>query len=116
MEWVMLELIRNPTVLEKVQREVREALGKTETMLVSEEKMTTSTMSYFQMVIKETLWLHPPGPLLLPRENREKCQEMGYEVPAKMTVMVNAWVIGRDSKYWEDPEEFKSERFDKLPA
>ncbi|KAJ4761914.1 hypothetical protein LUZ62_026969 [Rhynchospora pubera] len=28
-----------------------------------------------------------------------------------MTVVVNCWAIGRDPKYWEDPEEFKPERF-----
>ncbi|KAE8809016.1 Premnaspirodiene oxygenase [Hordeum vulgare] len=35
----------------------------------------------------------------------------GYTVPAKPHVVINAWAIGRDPKYWEAAEEFQPERF-----
>ncbi|KAK2453650.1 cytochrome P450 71D11 [Trifolium repens] len=62
-------------------------------------------------VVKETLRLHPPGPLLLPRECGQACEIDGYHIPIKSKVIVNAWAIGRDPKYWTEPERFYPERF-----
>ncbi|KAF8663156.1 hypothetical protein HU200_055757 [Digitaria exilis] len=69
-------------------------------------------MKYLKLVIKETLRLHPAAPLLIPRESRESCKVLGYDVPKGTWVLVNAWAIGRDPKYWEDAEEFKPDRFE----
>ena len=65
----------------------------------------------YKAVIKETLRLHPPGPLFLPHLSTADCKVEGYTIPAGTTVMINAWAIGRDPKFWEDSEEFKPERF-----
>ncbi|KAM7267018.1 hypothetical protein ACFE04_009184 [Oxalis oulophora] len=35
----------------------------------------------------------------------------GYDIPKDATVQVNVWAIGRDLGIWEDPLEFKPERF-----
>ncbi|XP_008810927.2 cytochrome P450 71A1-like [Phoenix dactylifera] len=107
LEWAMVEIVRNPEVMKKLQDEVRGiANGKG---LVREEEL--SAMSYLKAVVKELLRLHPPVPLLLPRESMDDCQIQGYQVPKKTRVLINAWAIGRDSKYWEAPEEFRPERF-----
>ena len=63
------------------------------------------------MVLSETLRMHPPSPLLVPRESKEHCVIHGYDIPAKSKVMVNAWAIGRDPKSWTDPDRFYPERF-----
>ncbi|KAE8704309.1 hypothetical protein F3Y22_tig00110458pilonHSYRG00470 [Hibiscus syriacus] len=55
--------------------------------------------------------LHPPLPLLLPRQNNERCEINGYEIPVKTKVIVNAWAIGRDSDYWNEAYKFDPERF-----
>ncbi|ONK69093.1 uncharacterized protein A4U43_C05F19210 [Asparagus officinalis] len=109
MQWTMSELMRNPRVMNKVQKEVRDALrGKSK---VTEDDV--KELNYLQLVIKETLRLHPPLPLLLPRECQKECELLGYKIPAKTRVVVNAWAIGRDPQYWEDAEEFKPERFER---
>ncbi|GMQ10221.1 hypothetical protein CsSME_00053307 [Camellia sinensis var. sinensis] len=36
---------------------------------------------------------------------------MDYDIVAGTQVIVNAWAIARDPLSWEDPEEFRPERF-----
>jgi cytochrome P450 len=112
MEWIMSELMRNPAVMKKLQGQIREAFqGKT---TVTEGDLHASNLRYLKLVIKEALRLHPPAPLLVPRESIEACELDGYTIPARSRVIVNAFAIGRDPRYWEDAEEFKPERFEDI--
>lgn len=106
-EWAMSELMKNPRVLAKAQAEIREICkGKRRV-----EESDIQRMDYLKSVIKETLRLHPPIPLL-PRASRENREVNGYTIPDKAQVLVNAWAIMRDPSYWNEPETFKPERFE----
>ncbi|CAL9187610.1 unnamed protein product [Musa hybrid cultivar] len=109
MEWAMSELMTNPRVMRRLQEEVRETVG--EKGKVTEKDI--NGMNYLKLVIKETLRLHPPVPLLLPRECRETCEVLGYQIPEKTRVFVNVWALGRDPRYWDNPTEFEPERFER---
>ncbi|KAM0947317.1 putative premnaspirodiene oxygenase [Dioscorea sansibarensis] len=110
-EWAMAELARNPNVLEKLQNEINGiASGQS---IISEDKL--HEMHYLKAVIKEVLRLHPPSPLLLPRESIDDCQIGGYIIPSKSRVIINCWAIARDPKIWDMPDEFIPERFENNP-
>ncbi|WMV21341.1 hypothetical protein MTR67_014726 [Solanum verrucosum] len=100
----MAELLRHPTAMETLLNEVRGlAQGKSE---ITEDDL--GNMHYLKSVIKETLRLHP---LLDPRESTEDIKLLGYQIPAKTQVIINAWAIGRDPLSWENSEDYRPERF-----
>ncbi|XP_038685619.1 premnaspirodiene oxygenase-like isoform X1 [Tripterygium wilfordii] len=106
-DWAIAEMMKNPRVMKKAQAEVRQVF---DSRGIVDEKGIPD-LNYLKLVIKETLRVHPPAPLLLPRENLESVVIDGYEIPVKTKVIVNGWAIGRDPKYWTDPETFYPERF-----
>ncbi|XP_020225312.1 flavonoid 3'-monooxygenase [Cajanus cajan] len=106
-EWAIAELIRNPQIMVKVQQELNIVVGRDR--LVTE--LDLPYLSYLQAVVKETLRLHPPTPISLPRIAEESCEIFGYRIPKGATLLVNIWAIGRDPREWLNPLEFKPERF-----
>ncbi|CAN6195657.1 unnamed protein product [Urochloa humidicola] len=110
LQWAMAELVRNPRVMAKVQDEITRVLaGAGDTIAEAD----LNRMGYLRAVIKEVFRLHPPAPLLLPRESMSAAAVQGgrYEISAGTTLLVNAWAIGRDPAVWDAPEEFRPERF-----
>ncbi|KAL9991772.1 putative premnaspirodiene oxygenase [Helianthus debilis subsp. tardiflorus] len=106
-EWVMFELMLNPRVMHKLQGELRRILKGKKKICESDIK----DLDYLRLVIKETLRLHPPLPLLVPRECRAKCEIGGYDIPVNTKVIINFWKIGRDADYWNNRESFIPKRF-----
>ncbi|KAM5567989.1 hypothetical protein ABKV19_015849 [Rosa sericea] len=108
MVWAMAELARKPRVMNKAQEEVRNLVGKKGKVTESD----TEQLQYLKMIVKETLRLHPPAPLILPRETMSPFKVLGYDVEPKALILINDWALSRDSRFWRDPEEFIPERFD----
>ncbi|KAI4381164.1 hypothetical protein MLD38_007268 [Melastoma candidum] len=110
-DWALSEMIRNPGVLKRLQDEMEEVVGKKRMV----EESDIPKLGYLDMVVKETLRLHPPGPLMAPHESFEDVVVDGYLVPKGARVMVNVWAIGRDPDAWStDAEIFRPERFQGL--
>ncbi|KAH7528347.1 hypothetical protein FEM48_Zijuj05G0063000 [Ziziphus jujuba var. spinosa] len=107
LEWALTELLRHPKIMHKLQTEIRSIAGSK--TFIAEDDL--EAMVYLKAVIKETLRLHPPIPLLVPRASRAKVEIDGYEILPGYQVYINAWAIGRDPISWERPEEFDPDRF-----
>ncbi|CAN1809182.1 Desmethyl-deoxy-podophyllotoxin synthase [Linum perenne] len=106
-EWALSELMKNPKAMQKLQTEIRKQVGQKGRV----DHDDLGQLHYLKLVIKETLRLHPPGPLLPPRQAREDTMVNGYQIPEKTRIIINAWAIARDHPNWVEPEKFVPERF-----
>ncbi|KAJ1282825.1 hypothetical protein BS78_03G081300 [Paspalum vaginatum] len=108
LEYAMIKLMQNPSIMTKLQTELRmnTPMGKE---IVTEDDL--NAMAYLKAVIKETLRLHAPAPLLAPHLSMAECDIEGYTIPSTTRVIVNAWALARDPTYWESAEKFMLERF-----
>ncbi|KAL6838601.1 hypothetical protein ACP4OV_031558 [Aristida adscensionis] len=117
LEWAMAELLCHEGAMRELQREARQAAARSSNgrraLMITEQELPG--MEYLRAVVKETLRLHSPAPLLLPRESMEDTrisqQQHQYDVSRGTVVLVSAWAISRDPATWESPEEFRPERF-----
>lgn len=108
MEYAMVELLRNPGVMSTLRDEIRSAVPGGRDMVTEGD---LSGIPYLRAVVKETLRLHPPAPLLAPHFSMREVHVGSYKVPAQVAIIVNAWALGRDPSLWEQAEQFLPERF-----
>ncbi|KAH9329327.1 hypothetical protein KI387_001435 [Taxus chinensis] len=109
-EWAMAEMVLNPETQRKVQEELDAVVGKERSVNDSD----ICKLPYLQAVVKETLRMHPPGPLLswarLSTQDTNVADGM-FCIPAGTTTMVNMWSITHDPQIWDSPDQFRAERF-----
>ncbi|KAL6012991.1 hypothetical protein ACLOJK_003481 [Asimina triloba] len=107
MEWIMANLVKNPDQQSKLVDEIERVVGKEGE--IREEDLPK--MPYLQAVVKEGLRRHPPAHLLLSHAVSEEVTLGGYVIPKDAFINFTASEIGVDKEVWEDPLEFKPERF-----
>ncbi|KAJ8539829.1 hypothetical protein K7X08_014081 [Anisodus acutangulus] len=107
LNWVMATLLNHRDVMKKVQEELDTKVGRNRWV----EESDIKNLVYFQAVVKETLRLYPPAPLLVPHESVEDCIVQGYHIPKGTRLWVNTMKLQRDPKIWSNPDMFDPERF-----
>nr|QWK52341.1 cytochrome P450 705A37 [Isatis tinctoria] len=105
-QWAMAEILNSPNTLERLREEIESVVGRTRMI----QETDLPKLPFLDAVVKEVLRLHAHGPLSV-RKFQEGCKIRGFYIPENTTLVVNAYAIMRDPNYWEDPDEFKPERF-----
>lgn len=107
-EWILARMVLHPDVQSMVHSELDQNVGRSRAV----EESDVASLTYLTAVVKEVLRLHPPGPLLSwARLAITDTIIDGRRVPAGTTAMVNMWAIAHDPQVWENPLDFKPERF-----
>lgn len=101
----------HPHVQRRVREEADEVLG--DDLATAAE---VSDLEYAEKVIDESLRLYPPN-FEATREAKEPVSFDGYTVPEGGRVLMPQWVVHRDERWFDDPEEFRPGRWtDELEA
>ena len=106
LSWTWWLLGRNPAVEAKLHAELDEVLGGRAPTLEDLPRLP-----YTGNVITESLRLYPPawGLARVAVENHELA---GYPVKKGMGVTMAQWVVHRDTRWFDAPEEFRPERWE----
>nr|BDB32877.1 cytochrome P450 monooxygenase [Thamnidium elegans] len=105
-------LARFPEAQKKAREEAISILGDDpKDVLPSVEN--TKKMNYITQVMKEGLRLNAPiGAAIIPRLAGEDTFLSGTLIPKGTSLIMNMFNIHHSEKYWENPEQFKPERFE----
>ncbi|XP_035459320.2 cytochrome P450 4d2 isoform X1 [Spodoptera frugiperda] len=97
-----------PEIQDKVYQELCEVF-EDDRMLVKEDLMK---LKYLERVVKESLRLFPPVPLIIRKVLEDITLPSGRVLPAGSGVACSIWGVHRDPKYWgPDAEKFDPDRF-----
>jgi cytochrome P450 len=105
--WAMANLVKNQNIQEKLYDEIKEVVKHSEE--IEEEHL--QKMPYLKAVVLETFRRHPPGHFILPRAVIQETIMDGYKIPKDAMINFPVAELGWDPNVWENPMEFKPERF-----
>ncbi len=105
LSWTWYLIANNPVVEARLHEELASVLEGRPPTLEDLPRLT-----YTEMIIKEALRLYPPAWAFV-RESIADCEIGGYRLPGGSVFMISPWVIHRDPRFWERPDEFRPERW-----
>jgi cytochrome P450 len=105
LSWALMLLSQHPEVDERLFRELRTVLDGG-----SPRAADVSRLPYTQAVVQEVLRLYPPA-WVIGREAAAPCQLGGQPVAVGTTVFVSPWVMHRDPRFYDEPQQFRPDRW-----
>ncbi len=100
-------LAHRKDVQEKLWKEIQAIDPNPEERIKLDDR---SRMPYSRSVIFELLRYHSITPMT-PRLAIKDTEICGTRIPKGAVVAINAWTLHHDPTFWEEPEEFRPERF-----
>lgn len=108
MQWAMANVVKYQHVQDRILEEVNSVIDPDQE--INEDDM--EKMHYLKAVILETLRRHPPAHFIIPRAVTEDNVKLrGYDIPKDAIINYTVAEMGRDSQVWDDPMEFRPDRF-----
>ena len=105
LSWAWYLLALNPEAEQKFHDELETVLGGRPPTFSDLPQLT-----YTDKIARESMRLYPPA-YGVGRQAIEDCDIGGFRIPAKSQVFAFQWVTQRDPRYFEQPDEFKPERW-----
>jgi cytochrome P450 len=103
--WTWYLLARHPEVEARLVEEWRTVLGG-----LSPTVADVPRLAYTGQVISESMRVRPPS-YMIGREAAHDLNLGGYRIPGGANVLMSQWVLHRDPRWFDAPEQFQPERW-----
>ncbi|UCH30248.1 MAG: cytochrome P450, partial [Myxococcales bacterium] len=103
--WTWYLLAKNPEKTAKLREELERVVGDRRV-----EVDDLPTLPYLEMTVKESLRLMP-SVWAYAREAQRNLVIEGYEIKKGQTITIGHIAMGRNPKYYDEPTEFRPERW-----
>jgi cytochrome P450 len=107
MTWTWYLLAQNPDAEAKLHRALDEVLGDR-----SPTPEDLDRLPYVHAVISESMRLYPPA-WVIGRQAKEAhaVGDTGWTIPEGGVILMSQYVVHRDPRWWDRPDEFLPERW-----
>lgn len=105
LSWTWYLLSQHPEVEQNLRQELRQVLGDRTPQLED-----LPLLPYTDKVVKESMRLYPPA-WSLARTVAKETEVGGYRLPVGANVVMSQWILHRDPRFFEQPEQFKPDRW-----
>ncbi|PHU21148.1 Geraniol 8-hydroxylase [Capsicum chinense] len=107
LQWAMTEILKQPETMKKAQAELAEIISKGKSI----EETGVSRLPYLQCIIKETLRMHPPLPLLIPCRVEQDVELCDYIIPKDSQDPL----VFKPERFWSSDKDVWGQDFDLIP-
>lgn len=108
LQWIMANLVKYPHIHARLFEEISGVMGERWDKVKEED---LQKLPYLKAVILEGLRHHPPTHFGMPHGVSQDVALGGHDIPQNASIYFMVAEIGWNSNLWEDPVEFKPERF-----
>ncbi len=105
LSWTWYLLGQDPKVEQKLHEELSQVLGGRTPQLEDLPRLP-----YTDKVVKESMRLFPPA-WSLARTVAKEIELAGYKLPVGSNVVMSPWILHRDPRFFELPEQFNPDRW-----
>jgi cytochrome P450 len=105
LSWTWYLLSQHPEVEQKLREELSQVLGGRTPQLEDLPRLP-----YADKVVKESMRLYPPA-WSLARTVAKEIGLAGYQLPVGSNVVMSPWILHRDPRFFEQPEQFNPDRW-----
>ena len=105
LSWTWYLLAQHPEVDARLADELRTVLGERPPVVAD-----LPSLRYAEMIVNESMRLYPAA-YALAREAVKPSEVGGHSITPGLVVIMPAWIVHRDPRWFEDPETFRPERW-----
>ncbi|XP_022095813.1 cytochrome P450 2J6-like [Acanthaster planci] len=107
LQWALLYMVVYPKIQQRVQAEIDAVVGRNRLPRMADK----SQLNFTRAVIWEVQRLAIVAPLGVAHAAASDTQFRGFSIPKGAFLLSNLWAVARDPNVWQEPDQFKPERF-----